>query len=255
VLPPFPPGNLQVEPPSSNRLFSHISMNWRGRPLTSHEVHREHHRRDHHGHRVTVRAALDTAPTPPESRSATRQWPPCPCTATTGTRLELPPAPRPPPARRAASPGRRRAGPPGRPGVTRPPVPPRADRAAPPRAGQPGHLLDPALERPPGSPPLPAPRRAAPQRPRSRRAPRPRPHRQGPGHPHPPAPEPAPARHRLARRTHPATISQAITTIRRCWATSRSRVPHAPVRLRTPPTSSLRQHRGITLPAEIKPAC
>ena len=35
-----------------HRLFSHITMNWRGRPLTSHEVIVQHHRRHHHPHRA-----------------------------------------------------------------------------------------------------------------------------------------------------------------------------------------------------------
>ncbi len=35
---PLPAGYLQVEPRIEQRLFAHVTMSWRGRPLTSHEV-------------------------------------------------------------------------------------------------------------------------------------------------------------------------------------------------------------------------
>ena len=47
----LPPGTSKWNK-IEHRLFSHISMNWRGRPLTSHEVIVEDHRRDHHQHRA-----------------------------------------------------------------------------------------------------------------------------------------------------------------------------------------------------------
>ena len=50
----LPPGTSKWNK-IEHRLFSHISMNWRGRPLTSHEVDRQHHRRDHHRHRADRR--------------------------------------------------------------------------------------------------------------------------------------------------------------------------------------------------------
>ena len=46
----FPPGTSKWNK-IEHRLFSPITMNWRGRPLTSHEVIVEQHRRDHHPHR------------------------------------------------------------------------------------------------------------------------------------------------------------------------------------------------------------
>src|SRR5262249_27565523 len=32
------PAGVRISPQIEHRLFSHITMNWRGRPLTSHEV-------------------------------------------------------------------------------------------------------------------------------------------------------------------------------------------------------------------------
>ena len=52
-----------------HRLFSHISMNWRGKPLTSHEVIVEHHRRDHHPHRAQASTPNST---PAAIRKASR---------------------------------------------------------------------------------------------------------------------------------------------------------------------------------------
>ena len=47
----FPPGTSKWNK-IEHRLFSPITLNWRGRPLTSHEVIVEHHRRHHHPHRA-----------------------------------------------------------------------------------------------------------------------------------------------------------------------------------------------------------
>src|SRR6185437_8620745 len=46
----FPPGTSKWNK-VEHRLFSHITMNWRGRPLTSHDVVIKQHRRDHYAHR------------------------------------------------------------------------------------------------------------------------------------------------------------------------------------------------------------
>ena len=48
-------------------------MNWRGRPLTSHEVIVQSHRRHHHPRRATVRAELDTATYPPGAKISDEQ--------------------------------------------------------------------------------------------------------------------------------------------------------------------------------------
>ena len=62
-----------------HRLFSHIAMNWRGRPLTSHEVIVKHHRRHHHPHRANVHAELDTGSLPRAGQDQRpSRWPPCP---------------------------------------------------------------------------------------------------------------------------------------------------------------------------------
>jgi hypothetical protein len=72
----LPPGTSKWNK-IEHRLFSHITMNWRGRPLTSHEVIVQSFAA------TTTRTGLLSWPswTPtsarPESRSATRRWRPC----------------------------------------------------------------------------------------------------------------------------------------------------------------------------------
>ena len=56
-----------------HRLFSHISMNWRGRPLESHEVIIETISAVTTRTGLRVQAQLDTGITPEASRSRTRQ--------------------------------------------------------------------------------------------------------------------------------------------------------------------------------------
>ena len=57
-----------------HRLFSHISMNWRGRPLTSHEVIVETIAATTTSTGLTVHAELDQQPTTrPASKSPTRR--------------------------------------------------------------------------------------------------------------------------------------------------------------------------------------
>jgi len=50
----FPPGTSKWNK-IEHRLFSHITTNWRGRPLTSHEVRPQHDRRDHDPDRAAGR--------------------------------------------------------------------------------------------------------------------------------------------------------------------------------------------------------
>ena len=70
----LPPGTSKWNK-IEHRLFSHITMNWRGRPLTSHEVIVQQHRRDHHPHRADACTPNSTpTPTPPASRSPTRRY-------------------------------------------------------------------------------------------------------------------------------------------------------------------------------------
>ena len=68
----FPPGTSKWNK-IEHRLFSHITMNWRGRPLTSHEVIVEHHRRDHHPHRADACTPNSTPHTYPDRRQDHRQ--------------------------------------------------------------------------------------------------------------------------------------------------------------------------------------
>ena len=55
----FPPGTSKWNK-IEHRLFCHITLNWRGRPLTSYEVIVNTHRRHHHQHRADRHAVLDT---------------------------------------------------------------------------------------------------------------------------------------------------------------------------------------------------
>ena len=47
----FPPGTSKRNK-VEHRLFSHITMNWCGRPADQPRGHRKHHRRDHHPRRA-----------------------------------------------------------------------------------------------------------------------------------------------------------------------------------------------------------
>jgi Rhodopirellula transposase DDE domain len=68
----FPPGTSKWNK-IEHRLFSAITMNWRGRPLTSHQVVVSSIAATTTRTGLTVHAELDPAPTPPESRSPTRR--------------------------------------------------------------------------------------------------------------------------------------------------------------------------------------
>jgi hypothetical protein len=172
----FPPGTSkwnQIE----HRLFSHISMNWRGRPLTSHEVIVNTIAATTTATGLTVRAELDTGLYPP----------PLP------RHLELHPAPR-PRRHRQRRPRPHRSPPP--PTTMRPghPGQPRSDRDDPPGPGRPHRGTGHPVPRPPRAAPLHPPPRPPPPRRLGRPAPPrpPRPHRPHPRRPHPPPPRPAP---------------------------------------------------------------
>ena len=72
----FPPGTSKWNK-VEHRLFSHITMNWRGRPLTSHEVIVQTIAATTTRTGLRVRAELDTSASTPESRSATGRWTRC----------------------------------------------------------------------------------------------------------------------------------------------------------------------------------
>ena len=79
----FPPGTSKWNK-VEHRLFSHISMNWRGRPLVSHEVIVEliAATQTHAG--LKVRAELDRRSYPLGVKISDRTWPRCRYTATAG---------------------------------------------------------------------------------------------------------------------------------------------------------------------------
>ena len=84
----FPPGTSKWNK-IEHRLFSRISMNWRGRPLTSHEVIVNTIAATTTSTGLSVHAELDPGDTPPASRSPTNRCktspPTASCTATTST--------------------------------------------------------------------------------------------------------------------------------------------------------------------------
>jgi hypothetical protein len=101
----FPPGTSQWNK-IEHRLFSHITMNWRGRPLTSHEVIVAAIAATTTGTGLRVRAEPDTGPARPVPRSATSRWQRFPSAATTGTATGTTPcAPGRQPPRRLPGPG------------------------------------------------------------------------------------------------------------------------------------------------------
>ncbi len=102
----LPPGTSKWNK-IEHRLFSHITMNWRGRPLTSHEVMLQTITATTSRNGLTVHAELDSGSTPPASASATTRSPPCPspaiastATGTTPSTLSIRWPRRPPTARR-----------------------------------------------------------------------------------------------------------------------------------------------------------
>ena len=235
-------------------------MNWRGRPLTSHEVIVNSHRRDHHPHRPDACTPNSTpAPTPPGSRSATTRWTPCRSPATTGTATGTTPCT---PGSSPARPGRPAATPP-RPAPGRP-HPDLAWLTHPAITGLPGPALD-ALTAALTAPAA-ALREAASDR---RRGYRPRQIAPGTG------PRPRHTlttkltaailhhRHGLPNKaiavlyqTSPETISRHISDIRRLLAQTGHTIQPAPATLAT--LDDLYRHAttaGITIPAKIKPAC
>jgi hypothetical protein len=80
----FPPGTSKWNK-VEHRLFSHISTNWRGRPLVSHEVVVELIAATRTRSGLRVQAGLDRGATRWASRSPTGNWPRCRCAATAGT--------------------------------------------------------------------------------------------------------------------------------------------------------------------------
>ena len=80
----FPPGTSKWNK-IEHRLFSHISMNWRGRPLQTHETVVELIAATTTRTGLKVQAELDNGEYPKASRSATSRWRHYRCTDTTST--------------------------------------------------------------------------------------------------------------------------------------------------------------------------
>jgi transposase len=252
----FPPGTSKWNA-IEHRLFSHISMNWRGRPLTSHEVIVNTIAATTTATGLRVRAALDTGTYPTGVKISDQQMAALPLHrhdwhGDWNYRLH---------PRAAASP----AAPPAPAAAAPPAGPPRRDQAAlshPALTGLPRHELD----RLAVTLALPWNAQQEARRYQQRGGPR-RTAPRAAGRPvldltsqiavtlihqrlHLP-------RHVIAwlAGTHPATISQAITTIRPLLAQHQPQTSPAPTRLRTP--DDLIRYAtaaGITLPPELKPA-
>jgi transposase len=101
----FPPGTSKWNK-IEHRLFSHITMNWRGRPLTSHEVVVKTIAATRTSGGLRVEAAWTPARTRRASRSAPSAWMPCRLSATRcaapGTTPSAPSSPPAAPRRRTS---------------------------------------------------------------------------------------------------------------------------------------------------------
>jgi hypothetical protein len=108
----LPPGTSKWNK-TGHRLFPAITMNWRGRPLTSHEV-IEQHRRDHHPHRLDRARRTRPGQLPdraPDQRCPAGRRPAGPAPLPRRLELHHPSTPR--PARASRRRRRAPAGPPG----------------------------------------------------------------------------------------------------------------------------------------------
>jgi hypothetical protein len=248
----FPPGTSKWNA-IEHKLFSHISMNWRGRPLTSHEVIVTTIAATTTATGLRVRAALDTGTYPTGVKISDQQMAALP--------IDRHPwhgdwnytlAPRP-----------------ARPAPPAPPAPPRRRRRDPAILTHPALTGLPAreLDRLAATLALPWNARQEARRYQQRGGPR----RRAPRPASPPAlslttqiaitlihQRLSVPRHVIAwlTTTHPATVSQAITTISPLLTQHHIQVTPAPRQLRTP--SDLIRYAadaGITLPPELKPAC
>jgi hypothetical protein len=188
----FPPGTSKWNK-IEHRLFSHITMNWRGRPLTSHEVIVQTIAATTTRTGLRVHAELDTGTYQTGIQVSDGQMDALPLDRHDwhgDWNYTLRPE--------GLRPGRRRPGP-VRPAQPRPGLAPSPGPDRPARRGV-GHPDDHADDPPrpaagshPGQAPRPQP---AAGRPRNRPPPRPHPRRPAPGHRPPPAPRLAPGRHR-----------------------------------------------------------
>ena len=254
----FPPGTSKWNK-IEHRLFSQITLAWRGRPLTSHDVVVNTISAVTTATGLTVTAVLDENPCPTGTRVSDAQMNDIEQRALTrhgfhgdwNYASSRPARPRPGPAPAPAP-----AVPPG-PGPG-PPEPPRADRPGPRRPGRPGRRAGHPAPGPPRSPaarqpprPPPPARRHPPQRPPAQDdLPRLRPGR----HP-PPAVRPARPRHRRPVRLRPHHHRPRAAPHRPAPGRHRH---HHPARPRHPghlprPARLRRRANGIALPRPRQP--
>jgi hypothetical protein len=253
----FPPGTSKWNR-IEHRLFSRISMNWRGRPLTSHEVIVQAIAATTTRTGLRVHAELDTGLYPTGVKISDQEMAALPLTrhdwhGDWNYRLD---------PRAAAGPAAQAA-----PAAAAPPAgPPRRDQATlsrPALTGLPRHELD----RLAATLALPWNAQQEARRYQQRGGPR----RTAPRAGGRPVPDLAGQiavtlihqrlhlpRHVIAwlTGTHPATIGQAISTTRPLLTQHQPQISPAPVRLRTP--DDLIRYAtaaGITLPPELKTAC
>jgi hypothetical protein len=252
----FPPGTSKWNA-IEHRLFSHISMNWRGRPLTSHEVIVQTIAATTTATGLRVRAELDTGSYPPGVKISDQQMAALPL-ARHGWHGDWNYTLRPGPAHRPAALPPAPAAQPRHPGCGQDTL------THPALTGIPRHDLDSlaaALD-------LPWHAHQEAVRYQRRGGPRLRPAAPGSSRPalsltsqiavtlihqHLSLP-----RHVIAwlTSTHPATISQAITATHPLLAQHNLHIPPAPARLRTPTDLiTYATAAGITLPPHTKRAC
>src|SRR5216683_1798647 len=187
----FPPGTSKWNK-IEHRLFSQITLGWRGRPLTSYDVVINTISAVTTRTGLTVTAVLDDSPCPAGTQISDQQMKDIEDRLLTRHEFHgewnytLLPVPRP---GRALRPGHAE--------------PPRADRPGPRRPDRPGRRAGDPVPRPPRAAPLPPARTRPPAgrgRQRRRQQPQARPHRPRARPAPPPAPEPARPRHRRPAR-------------------------------------------------------
>ena len=224
----FPPGTSKWNK-IEHRLFSHITMNWRGRPLTSHQVVVSTIAATTTRTGLTVQAEPGTGSYATGAKITDAQLAALPLTRHDwhpdwNYTLRPQPYDNPPAATRGpARPG------PGRPGLAHPP---RHHRPARPRPGRPHRRPDRASLPPPRSRPEPPPRLPPP--PAARRPPPP------PDHPHP-----------QAHRRHPARPPQPDPQSHRRLVPGPAR-RHLPPRRRHPPAPAPDRAHHRAQPAQAR---
>ena len=244
----------RISPQIEHRLFSHITMNWRGRPLTSHEVIVQAIAGTTTRTGLRVRADLDTGAYDTGIKISDAQMDALPLTRHDwhgDWNYTL----RPEDYDQAAGvPDPFRPGP-ARSGLA---LPPGTDRAASRGVGRPDRSTDnaarPAAGNQPGQTPWPPPPA---DRTGHRPTARPHPGRPAPGHCLAPAPRSAASRHRYPIQRPPGNHQQAHPRHPPAARTGPAHHParSAPASPGLDDLSNLAAAEGILIPAEIKTSC